>query len=68
MQMHGSKFLTDIFNKAYVVLKCYAGDSILGGGLLYNSPINIKITEDNTKSFYKNYIKLADLNNEFYDI
>lgn len=68
MHMHGSEFLTDISNAMHINLNGYAGDAILGGSLLPNLPIDTRATEDNTKSFYKNFVKLTDLNSEFYDI
>lgn len=68
MHMHGSEFLTDISKKARINLNGYAGDAILGGSLLSNLPSDTRATEDNTKKFYKDFSKLADVNDDFYNI
>ena len=68
MHMHGSEFLTDISKKTHINLNGYAGDAILGGSLLPSLPLDSRATEDNTKSFYKSFSKLANINSDFYDI
>lgn len=68
MHMHGSEFLDSISNATHINLNGYAGDAILGGSLLPNHPIDTRATEDNTKPLYKDFVKLADLNSDFYDI
>lgn len=68
MHMHGSEFLTKISHNTHINLNGYAGDAILGGSLLSNLPSDTRATEENTKSFYKNFVNLTNISSHFYDI
>ena len=68
MHMHGSEFLDDIALNMDVNLNGYAGDAIVGGSFLDRVPRNLRVTAENSKSFYKAYAKLALPDSDFYDI
>lgn len=68
MHMHGSEFLPNIVNKVGINLNGYAGDAVLGGGFLYSVPWNKRVTNSNSKSFYKRFSHLSDIDSDFYNI
>ncbi|MDW7773850.1 MAG: asparagine synthase-related protein [Desulfobulbaceae bacterium] len=68
MHMHGSEFLGEISENIEINLNGYCGDAILGGGFLSKIPHNVRINAKNSRSFYRHFFSMADIENEFYDI
>lgn len=68
MHMHGGEFIDEIAAQMAVNLNGYSGDAIFGGGFLSRIPLNKRITIDNAKRIYKNFSKLTNLDDSFYDI
>lgn len=68
MHMHGSEFLEVATSKIKINLNGYCGDAIIGGGFLSRLPLNQRITENNSRPFYRKFSGLTDIDDCFYDI
>jgi len=68
MHMHGSEFLDEVSANIDFSLNGYAGDVVLGGGWFAQLPTDTRATKRNLKSFYKQYIDICNIEDNFYDI
>jgi len=68
MHMHGSEFLDEVSEHIDFNLNGYLGDVVFGGGWLGMLPFNKRATNENLKIFYKNWINICKIDDDFYDI
>ncbi len=68
VHMHGSEFLKEIKEKVDFNLNGYSGDVVLGGGWFNILPTDTKASNEILKIFYKDFIGLCQIKNNFYDI
>lgn len=68
MHMHGSEFLDEISDNIAFNLHGYAGDVVFGGGWFNTIPCDTRGTNLNLVKFYKKYIDLCIIEDNFYDI
>lgn len=68
MHMHGSEFNQEISSHMDFVLNGYAGDVVFGGGWFNILPLNQRATKENLKIFYKNWIDICNIDDDFYNI
>ncbi len=68
MHMHGSEFCSDVSKKMQINLNGYAGDLVLGGGFLNSIELNQRADIKNIKGFYKEFVHLIDVEDDFYNL
>ncbi len=68
MHMHGSEFGSEVSKIIDFNLSGYAGDVVLGGGWFDKLPLNKRASKHNLKIFYKNYIDICNIEDDFYNL